>query len=127
MRSLTHFLCHRQLYSSTTIPQTGYASDNLDESEDNDEKRNGAPPKKKQKLTKAATEKLKAKQKAQRKQQGLDSDSNRGDSDDPYTAPSKGPGIMDRAINIDDRPTNGSRLVCPECDKGFTVVSLNYI
>lgn len=87
--------------------------------------RNGAPPKKKQKLTKAVAAKLKGKQKAIKKKQVIDSDSNEDDSDDPYTAPSKGPGIMDKAINLDDRPGNGSRLVCPECDRGFTMVSQN--
>jgi hypothetical protein len=87
--------------------------------------RNGAPPKKKQKLTKSAAAKLKEKQKAKRKKQGIVSDSNEDDSDDPYTAPSKGPGIMDKAITPDDRPGNGSRLVCSECDRGFTVVSQN--
>ncbi len=33
---------------------------------------------------------------------------------------------MDKAINLDDRPGNGSRLICPECDKGFTVVSQDF-
>lgn len=87
--------------------------------------RNGAPPKKKQKLTKAGAAKLKGKLKAIKKKQVIDSDSNEDDSDDPYTAPSKGPGIMDKAMNFDDRPGNGSRLVCSECDRGFTVVSRN--
>jgi DNA repair protein RAD7 len=94
---------------------SGYASDNLDESADE----GNTPAKKKRKLTKAAEAKLKAKEKAslQKKKGKLDED-DEDEENDPYKA--KSTGLMSSVTG--KAPPIGTFHECGQCQKKFTVV-----
>lgn len=96
--------------------QSGYASDNLDDSEEEI-----TQPKKKRKLTKAAEAKLKAREKATMEQKAKKSkpESDEDEEEDSYKAPSKG--IMSGAVG--GQPPIGHMKNCAQCNKKFTVVS----
>lgn len=100
---------------------SGYASDNLDESAEE-----ASPPKKKRKLTKAAEAKLKAKEKAALDKKGESSGSGKrkkledeedDEDDDPYKAKSKG--MMSEAVG--KVAPIGTFQNCAQCGKKFTV------
>ena len=97
--------------------QSGYASDNLDESEDEQI----TQPKKKRKLTKTAEAKLKAKEKATINKKGKKGkpESDEEEEGDSYNAPSKG--VISGAIG--GQPPVGHMKNCAKCSKKFTVVS----
>jgi DNA repair protein RAD7 len=100
------------------VLQSGYVSDNLDESEGD----KNSPPKKKRKFSKAVEAKLKAKEKAglnAKKGKGKGDDDEYDDEEDPYNAPSKGwiSGATGTA------PPIGTFQNCAQCEKKFTVVS----
>lgn len=107
-------VAHDRLFQTTS----GYASDNLDDSD-------GETPNKKKKQTKAdlAKEKAKAKAKAdaakKRKRDEADFEDDE-DEEDEYTAPSKTPVKL-------KMPDVGSIDNCAECSKKFTVVRTVHI
>jgi len=114
--------------------RSGYASDELDDTDGDD--RGGQPAGKKRKLSKAALAKLKAKEKAKEsakekakykakkgKKKGANDDEDYEDEDedeDEYTALSKGGFTRGGARSV--LPPAGSFENCAECEKKFTVV-----
>jgi DNA repair protein RAD7 len=94
--------------------RSGYDSDDLDEPEE------ATPATKKRKLTKAAQEKLKAKEKANAKKKGKkggDDDGPQDGEEDPYTALSKS-----AWGGATVKPPVGNFEKCAKCEKEFTVV-----
>lgn len=104
--------------------KSGYASDALDETEEDKNK----PATKKRKLSKVTLEKLKAKEKAKaktgRKKKAGNADDDYEDSDeDEYTALSRGG--FTRVGKGSVLPPAGSFEDCATCQKRFTVVCLH--
>ncbi|KAF9460918.1 hypothetical protein BDZ94DRAFT_1265054, partial [Collybia nuda] len=91
----------------------GYASDNLDEPEDEEKP---TPATKKRKLTKAAEAKLKAKAKKNAKKGTKGDDDDNDSEEDAYTALSKS-----LWTNSSAKPPVGNFENCAKCEKQFTV------